>query len=152
MKPLVLLSTALALPVSLYAQKERPNILFAFGDDYGRYASIYADIEKDNKICRLIETPNFDRIASEGVLFTNAHVPAPSSTPCRSSILSGQYFWRTGHGAFLHGDWDGSVPTFPLMLESEGYHIGFTYKAWGHGSNLVVLMGGVRNIYTLIGN
>lgn len=152
MKPSLLLPAAIALPLSLGAQTQRPNILFAFGDDYGRYASVYGEIERDNALCRLIETPNFDRVAREGVLFTNAHVPAPSSTPCRSSLLSGQYFWRTGKGAFLHGEWNDSIPTFPLILEAAGYHVGYTYKAWGPGTNIDAPFGGARNKYQRQGN
>lgn len=121
---------------------ERPNILFAFGDDFGRYASVYAQIEKNNELCKLVDTPNFDRIAREGVLFTNAHVPAPSSTACRSSLLSGQYFWRTGMGANLWGDWNDSIPSYPLLLEDNGYTIGFSYKAWGPGHPLNAPYGG----------
>ncbi|MFT5095528.1 MAG: N-sulfoglucosamine sulfohydrolase, partial [Porticoccaceae bacterium] len=74
---------------------KRPNILFAFADDWGRYASAYAKLEPGGP-SDIVSTPNFDRIASEGVLFRNAFVNAPSCTPCRSSLLSGQYFWRTG--------------------------------------------------------
>lgn len=131
----------------------RPNILFAFGDDFGRYASIYAQLEKDNRLDGLVDTPNFDRIAREGVLFMNAHVPAPSSTPCRSSICSGQYFWRTGRGAILNGAvWDESIPTFPLLLERNGYHIGFTYKVWSPGTVKDAPYGGDRNRYAGRGN
>ena len=72
-----------------------PNILFAFADDWGRYASAYRPFEGENSINSLINTPNFDRIAGEGALFLNGFVPAPTCTPCRSSILSGQYFWQT---------------------------------------------------------
>lgn len=151
MKNSIILSAAI-LPAGCLAAvnasaQQRPNIVLAFGDDYGRYASIYADVEKDNGICELIETPNFDRIAREGVLFTNSHVPAPSSTACRSSLLSGQYFWRTGKGAFLHGTWDETIPSYPLLLEENGYHIGFSYKAWGPGPNLDAPYGGARTRY-----
>jgi uncharacterized sulfatase len=109
----------------------QPNIVFAFADDWGRYASAYKDIEGPNSLSQLINTPNFDRIAKEGALFTNAFVPAPSCTPCRSSVLSGQYFWQTGLGAILQGAvWDENIPTYPLELEKAGYHIGCTYKVW----------------------
>ena len=139
----------LGLIESNTADARRPNIVFAFGDDYGRYASVYAELEKDNRICRLIHTPNFDRIAKEGVLFTNAYVPAPSSTPCRSSVLSGQYFWRTGRGAYLEGaEWDESIPSYPLLLEKNGYHIGFTFKVWGPGKNIDAPYGGDTNRYS----
>ena len=74
----------------------QPNIVFAFADDWGRYASAYRPFEGPNSLNQLIETPNFDRVAREGVIFRNAFVPAPTCTPCRSSILSGQYFWQFG--------------------------------------------------------
>jgi arylsulfatase A-like enzyme len=74
----------------------KPNIVFAFADDWGRYASAYRGFPGESSIHELIETPNFDRVAREGAIFRNAHVPAPSCTPCRSSILSGSYFWQTG--------------------------------------------------------
>ena len=113
---------------------DRPNILFAFADDWGRYASAYAKLEPGG-LSDLVSTPHFDRIAREGVLFRNAFVNAPSCTPCRSSILSGQYFWRTGRGAILQGAvWDYSIPTFPVRLRDAGYHIGYTWKVWGPGT------------------
>ena len=87
------------------AYSKRPNIVFLFADDWGRYASAYREFGDLNSINHVIETPNFDRIASEGAIFTNAHVPAPSCTPCRSSILSGTYFWETGLGAILEGSY-----------------------------------------------
>ena len=83
----------------------------------------------------MLKTPVFDRIAREGVLLTQAYVTAPSCTPCRSSLLSGQYFWRTGRGAILQGaKWDSKIPSFPLLLHDSGYHIGQTYKVWVPGS------------------
>ncbi len=112
----------------------QPNILFAFADDWGRYASAYADIFGPDSLHTLIQTPHFDRVAKEGVLFTNAFVPAPSCTPCRSSVLSGRYFWNCGMGAILQGAvWDEAIPTYPLLLEQAGYHIGYTYKVWSPG-------------------
>ena len=129
----------------------RPNILFAFADDWGRYASAYREFDR-LKLCDLIETPNFDRIAGEGALFTNALVPAPSCTPCRSSLLSGRYFWQTGLGAILAGArWDESIPTFPLLLEESGYFIGHTYKVWSPGQTMNAPMGGVRTAYNSAG-
>ena len=122
---------------------DKPNILFAFADDWGRYASAYAGIDSD--LNRFLETPSFDRIARDGVLFTNAFVPAPSCTPCRSSILSGRYFWNTGMGAILQcAEWDSSIPTYPLILEDAGYHIGYTYKVWSPGTPRDEPYGGAR--------
>ncbi|MEQ1842055.1 MAG: sulfatase, partial [Verrucomicrobiales bacterium] len=83
----------------------------------------------------VVATPNFDRIAREGVLFRNAHVSAPSCTPCRSALLTGQHFWRTNTGAILRGAvWDATLPSYPLLLQEAGYHIGYTHKVWGPGT------------------
>ena len=130
----------------------RPNIVFAFADDWGRYASAYRNQPGEGTIHELIETPNFDRIAAEGALFLNAHVPAPSCTPCRSSILSGRYFWQTGLGAILAGArWDESIPSYPLILEDAGYHIGYTYKVWTPGLTEHAPYGGERTAYESAG-
>lgn len=111
--------------VAVAADDDRPNILFAFADDWGRYASVYAETDGPDTVNDLIKTPNIDRMAKEGVLFNNAFVTAPSCTPCRSSLLSGQYFFRTGLGAILQGAvWDSKIPSWPLMLKDSGYHIG----------------------------
>ena len=131
----------------------RPNIVFAFADDWGRYASAYAGHQASGGLNELIQTPNFDRVAEEGVLFLNALVPAPSCTPCRSSILAGQYFWQTGLGAILMGAvWDESIPTFPLALEEQaGYFIGHTYKVWSPGMTMNAPMGGKRTAFNPAG-
>jgi N-sulfoglucosamine sulfohydrolase len=114
---------------------KRPNILFTFADDWGRLASIYAQANGPGTANDVVKTPNIDRVAREGVLFRNAHVTAPSCTPCRSSLLSGQYFWRTGRGAVLQGAvWDSNIPAFPLLLKDGGYHIGKMYKVWSPGT------------------
>lgn len=113
---------------------DRPNIVFAFADDWGRYASAYRQLEPGG-LSDLVQTPNFDSVANDGVLFTNAFVNAPSCTPCRSSLLSGQHFWRTGQGAILQGAvWDKQIPSYPLLLQDAGYHIGYTYKVWSPGT------------------
>ena len=130
----------------------QPNIVFAFADDWGRYASAYRDQPGESSIHELIDTPNFDRIADEGTIFLNAHVPAPSCTPCRSSILTGRYFWQTGMGAILQGArWDETIPTYPLLLEKAGYHIGYTYKVWSPGVAVNAPYGGARTRYESAG-
>jgi len=131
MRPLALL---LALCAPAFAA-DRLNVLFVFADDWGRYASAYAKIDGKPTINDAIATPNFDRLAREGVLFRNAFVNSPSCTPCRSSLLSGRYFFNTGQGAILNGAvWDPAIPTYPLMLRDSGYHIGKSYKIWSPGT------------------
>lgn len=152
MHRLFLLAAAFGTLAALTAQAAdapaRPNVLFAFADDWGRQASAYAAIAGDNGINDVAQTPNFDRIARAGVLFRHAFVNAPSCTPCRSSLLSGQHFWRTGRGAILLGAvWDDAIPSWPLLLSDSGYHIGKSYKVWGPGSPNDAPFGQQRHAY-----
>ena len=70
----------MVLPVGSFAESEappRPNILFAIADDWGwPHAGAYGD--------PVVKTPTFDRLAEEGVLFTQAYVSSPSCTTSRS--------------------------------------------------------------------
>jgi arylsulfatase A-like enzyme len=126
---------------------ERPNIVMAFADDWGQYASAYGKLHPGG-IHDQIPTPNFDSVADDGVLFTRAFVSAPSCTPCRSSLLSGQHFWRCGRGAILQGAiWDSSIPSYPLLLEADGYRIGHTYKVWSPGSPADAPHGGAARAF-----
>ncbi|MGH9836175.1 MAG: sulfatase family protein [Blastocatellia bacterium] len=130
----------------------RPNILFCFADDWGRYASIYATLEKHPSLNQVVKTPNIDRIAREGVLFRRAFVSAPSCTPCRSALLSGRYFFNTGRGAILHtAQWDASIPSFPHLLRDAGYHIGETYKVWSPGAPVDAPFGAGKHAYEKAG-
>lgn len=157
MKKLICLIAAMASLLSSTgsinaAEPKRPNILFAFADDWGRYASIFAAVEGAGSMNDVIKTPNIDRIAREGVLFRRAYVNAPSCTPCRSSLLSGQYFWRTGRAAILQGAvWDSKTPSFPLLLNDAGYHIGQTYKVWSPGTPNDAPFGGEKFAYEKAG-
>ena len=120
--------------LSATGAEKRPNIFFAFADDWGRVASIYAKIDGAGSLNDVARTPTFDRVAQDGALFRHAFVSAPSCTPCRSALLSGQHFWRTGRSSILQGAlWDGSQPSFPLLLRGAGYHIGETFKVWSPG-------------------
>jgi arylsulfatase A-like enzyme len=134
------------------ADGKRPNILFCFADDWGRYASIYAKVDGPGRLNDAIRTPNVDRVAREGVVFKHAHVCAPSCTPCRSALLSGQYFWRTRRAAILQGAvWDPAIPAYPLMLRDAGYHIGKSYKVWSPGSPVDAPYGGQAHAYQKAG-
>ena len=132
--PAWLAISLLALPVSA-AEPKRPNLLFIFADDWGRFASAYGKLDGPGSPNDVVKTPNFDRIAREGTLVRQAFVSAPSCTPCRSALLSGQHFWRTGRAAILQGAvWDESIPTYPRLLAQAGYHMGKTGKVWSPGN------------------
>ena len=141
----------LAAPVSA-AESRRPNILFIFADDWGRYASAYQHLVARRTPNDLVHTPHFDRVVREGAFFKNAFVTAPSCTPCRSSLLSGQYFWRTGQGAILQGAiWNSEIPSYPLLLRAAGYHIGKTFKVWSPGTPVDAPYGGTEFAYEQAG-
>lgn len=132
---LLVLGELIEAPPVHSAETRHPNVLFVFADDWGRYASAYAKLDGPGSINDVVRTPHFDRLASRGVLFRNAFVNAPSCTPCRSSLLSGQYFWRTGRGAILQGAvWDSKIPSFPLLLKDAGYQLGKSFKVWSPGT------------------
>lgn len=104
----------------------RPNILFCLADDWGwPHASCLGD--------SVIKTPAFDRIVKEGVLFRNAHCAAPSCSPSRAAILTGQWPWRLGDGANLRGSMDKRFKVYPDLLEKAGYYVGMTWKGYAPG-------------------
>ncbi len=104
----------------------RPNILFAIADDWGwPHAGRLGD--------KVVQTPTFDRLANEGILFEQAYVSSPSCTASRNAILTGQFHWRLGAGANLHSNLDPAFKTFPLLLEDAGYHVGHWRKSYGPG-------------------
>jgi arylsulfatase A-like enzyme len=115
-----------APPVIAQEAVRRPNILFALADDWG-WPSVSIAGEP------VVKTPVFDRLARRGVLFTNAFVSAPSCTPSRAAMLTGQWHWRLGEGANLGGTLPAKHPVYPDLLEAAGYHVGFTRKGWSPG-------------------
>jgi arylsulfatase A-like enzyme len=108
------------------AAGNRPSILFCLADDWGYpHAGVYGD--------RTVRTPTFDRIAKEGVVFTHAFSAAPSCTPSRAAMLTGQAPHRLAEGGNLHGFLPSRFPVYPDLLEAAGYTVGFTRKGWGPG-------------------
>ena len=104
----------------------RPNILLVIADDWGwPFAGPYGD--------PVVKTPNFERVAREGVLFTRAFVSSPSCTPSRSALLTGQHFWRLEESANLWSTFQPKFRTYPEILRDAGYFIGSSGKAWGPG-------------------
>jgi N-sulfoglucosamine sulfohydrolase len=108
--------------------KAQPNILFVIADDwsYG-HARIYGD--------KVVKTPNFDRVAREGALFDYAFCAAPSCSPSRAAILTGQYPHRLEEGANLWGSLPVKFPTYTRILEEQGYFVGLSRKGWGPGND-----------------
>jgi len=95
-----------------------PNILVAISDDQSwPHAGAYG--------CRFVNTPAFDRVASEGVLFSNAFCPAPSCSPSRAGLLTGRNPWQIGEGGVLFSRLPAEYEVYPDLLERAGYHVGY---------------------------
>lgn len=95
------------------AEKKQPNIMFIMADDHASHAmSCYGS--KINK------TPNLDRIANEGMRFTNSFCTNSICAPCRAVILTGKYSHINGV-IDNRQKFDGSQQTFPKLLQKAGY-------------------------------
>lgn len=118
------------LPLALHAQK-RPNIVFILADDLG-----YGDLGVYGQ--QYIHTPHLDRLAAEGMRFTQFYAGTTVCAPSRSSLLTGQH---TGH-TYIRGNKEiqpegqeplaDSVQTFAQLLQQAGYVTG-AFGKWGLG-------------------
>jgi arylsulfatase A len=103
------------------APANRPNIVFILADDLG-----YGDVGSFNPESK-IKTPRIDRLASQGMKFTDAHSASAVCTPSRYAILTGRYAWRT---RLKQGVLGGFSPpliqadrlTVAELLKKQGYH------------------------------
>ncbi|CAN5461142.1 arylsulfatase [soil metagenome] len=110
--------------LSVSAQ-QKPNIVLIYADDLG-----YGDISCQG--ATKIQTPNIDRIAKEGLRFTNAHASSSTCTPSRYSLLTGEYAWRKTGTGIAPGDAALLIPTdrttLPGVLQKAGYKTGVVGK------------------------
>lgn len=105
---------------------KRPNILLAIADDWSwPHAGVYGD--------KVVKTPFFDKLATQGILFTNSFCAAPTCTASRGAILTGQAPHRLGEGANLHSTLSAKFRVYPDVLEAAGYFVGCSGKGWGPG-------------------
>ena len=105
----------------------RPNILILMSDNHSwNHVGCYGDAT--------VRTPNIDKVAGEGVRFTHAFCPAPSCTPARSAMLTGQDIWRLEQGANLWGTLPSRFAAYTDLLEDAGYLVGYEGKGWGPGN------------------
>jgi arylsulfatase A len=115
---------------------DKPNFIFILCDDLGT-----GDVRCLNPAGK-IATPNMDRIAKEGMTFTDAHTPSSVCTPTRYGTLTGRYNWRTRlqngvlGGLSPHLIEDGRV-TVAAMLKAQGYHTAAIGK-WHLGMDWVI--------------
>src|SRR5262249_42594005 len=105
----------------------RPNVLYCLADDWSwPHAGVYGD--------QVVKTPVFDKLAAEGMLFHRAYSVAPSCTPSRAAMLTGQWIHRLEESGNLWSILQKKFATYPEILEANGYVIGLQGKGWGPGS------------------
>lgn len=116
-----------SLIVSQSFALDRPNLLLLISDDQSYpHASAYGS--------KMVSTPTFDRIANEGVLFTNAFCPAPGCSPSRAALLTGLQIWQIEHAGTHGSSFHQKYRSFMDLLQEAGYHTGHTGKGWGPGN------------------
>ena len=107
----------------LAAEDNRPNIVFIFSDDHAWQAvSAYGESR------HLIQTPNIDRLAKEGMRFDRCLVPNPLCGPSRATVLTGKYSHMNGFYSNQNCVFDGSQETFPKLLQATGYQTAMVGK------------------------
>jgi uncharacterized sulfatase len=100
---------------------KRPNILFAISDDQSFAHTSFAG-------SRFVNTPAFDRVASNGIFFKNCYAGSPGCAPSRSSIVTGRYHWQNEQAGQHAAGWFKKYVPFVDMLSANGYHTGRTGK------------------------
>lgn len=142
----------IALPSVAQTHAQRPNIIIILADDLG-----YGDVQSFNPNSK-IPTPNLDKLARQGIRFTDTHAPSSLCTPTRYALLTGRYAWRSRLKS-------GVLPplglplieagrlTLPAMLKQQGYataivgkwHLGWDW-ATTDGKLAAITPNGLSNV------
>jgi uncharacterized sulfatase len=112
---------AVSIPAVARDPGRQPNILFAISDDQSFAHTSYAG-------CNFVNTPAFDRIASEGIYFSNCIAGSPGCAPSRSTIVTGRYHWQNEQSGQHASSWMKKYVPFIDLLENNGYVTGRTGK------------------------
>jgi arylsulfatase A-like enzyme len=120
--PVLLLAFAACAPA---ADLKRPNILFALADDWGLHAGAYGT--------KWVRTPAFDRVAREGLLFSQAYTPTAKCAPSRASILTGRNPWQLKAAVNHMCHFPMEFKTCFEALGEKGWFTGHTLKGWSPG-------------------
>ncbi|MCF0058167.1 arylsulfatase [Dyadobacter sp. CY356] len=111
--------------VAFAQKKQKPNVIFIYADDLG-----YGDLSSYG--ATKISTPNIDRLAKEGLKFTNAHATSGTCTPSRYALMTGNYPWRKKGTGVLPGNASLIIPvdkiTLPQVFQNAGYKTGAVGK------------------------
>jgi uncharacterized sulfatase len=128
MKPITFISSSLLLAAAFASQAGekgvKPNILFAISDDQSYIHTSFAG-------CTFVKTPAFDRVAKEGVYFTNCYAGSPGCAPSRSSLVTGRHHWQNEQSGQHASSWLKKYVPFVDLLDENGYYTGRTGKGVG---------------------
>ena len=124
---LLLACMVAVLPANTFGQSpDRPNILFAIADDASfPHMSAYGTT--------WVNTPAFDRVAREGLLFNRAYTPNNKCAPSRAAILTGRNSWQLEAVANHWAYWPDKFGSYVEALANSGYFAGHTGKGWAPG-------------------
>lgn len=125
-KQILFINICISYSVLANAQDNPPNILFTISDDHSfPHASAYGS--------NFVDTPAFDRVADEGILFMSGWAPSPGCSPSRAAILTGRYPWQIEEAGTHASSFPAKYAVLPDLLEEAGYRVGYTGKGWGPG-------------------
>jgi len=118
----LLLVAAVSLTAAAATSVNRPNILVILADDLG-----YGDLQSYNPTRGKIPTPHLDRLAREGMRFTDGHASSAACSPSRYTLLTGRYHWRTKLQSGIVDMWDPPLIapdrlTIAGLAKQHGYH------------------------------
>ena len=125
-KPMKIFSTLLACMLCLFINaQQKPNVIIIYVDDLG-----YGDLGCYG--ATKLQTPNLDKLAAQGIRFTNAHSTSATCTPSRFAMMTGNYPWRQSGTGILPGDAALIIPTdkptLPKVFKQAGYSTGLVGK------------------------
>lgn len=122
---MLLFYIAAAAQLNAQSKSARPNVILIYADDLG-----YGDLSCYG--ATKIHTPNLDKLAANGIRFTNAHATSSTCTPSRYALMTGQYPWRKSGTGILPGDAALIIPTdkttLPSLFQQAGYTTGLVGK------------------------
>lgn len=111
---------------TLQDRTKRPNILFCIADDVSYpHMSIYGT--------NWVETPGFDEVAHNGILFHQAYTCNAKSAPSRAAIITGRNSWQLEEACNHWPKFPSKFKSYPEVLYEQGYFVGYTGKGWGPG-------------------
>ncbi|MEM9527184.1 MAG: arylsulfatase [Bacteroidota bacterium] len=152
-RPTLLFLTLSILLISCTEEDaRRPNVVIIYTDDLG-----YGDLSLGDSTAK-IPTPNLDKLAEEGMRFTDAHSSSGICSPSRYALLTGTYHWRRQHGivnSFGPPFFAEDDLTLPQLLRDNGYstacigkwHLGWDWQFKGPASGEVMQWGRMRKYY-----